>query len=335
MTRIKVSPAFLTVLWVLLLTTLILTAGCGGRIDGAIQPPVMIGQDLDESVRKHAASVLEEIMTRNLKVEGDAAWIQESYRKFRIRNLAQIKENEYAGYSKYLDGGTVYVVVHPAYYAFFHDGAAEIRPEGSGLSRKNALDTFLGETAFSSRMRLIRTQEKSLRDFLEYMSTEKRLVLLVLPRGYSSYPAYQYRSGNDEYMRYLNDVTNESDSVIYLYSKKPNRGNLTEKDRKRLIKFLSSIRANAIYIGGGYAGRCVKDFYKDMAQYYEEDKLYLVPELVTVSPSDISADLASDLLRQDGSVDISRLSETIETNAFNNQDISPKLRHVSHSGSSQ
>lgn len=319
----------------MLLTMLIITAGCGGRIAETIQPPVMIGQDSNESVRKHAASVLEEVVKRNVKVEGDAAWIQESYRKFRIRNLSEIKENEYAGYSKYLDGGTVYVVVHPAYYAFFHDGAAGSWRKDGGLSRKNALDTFLDESTFSGKMRLIKAQEKSLRDFLEYMSTEKKLVLLVLPRGYSSYPSYQYKSGNDEYMRYLNDVTNESDSVIYLYSKKPNRGNLTEKDRKRLVKFLYSIKANAIFIGGAYAGRCVEDFYKDMERYYGQDKLYLVPELLTISPSDISADLASDLLLRDGSINVGKLSETIETNTLGNQDVSPKLGHVVHSGPRQ
>lgn len=332
----KFTLAFPVALVALLLSALLfLTTGCGGNMAATIRPPAMIGQDSDESVRKHAALVLEEVQKRNLSVESDPAWIQESYKRFRIRNLAEIKEVEYADYRKYLDGGIVYVVVHPAYYAFFHNRAAGNWQEEAGLSRKNALDTFLDTSAFSSRTRLVKAQEKNLRDFLEYMSTEKKLVLLVLPRGYSTYPAYQYRTGNDEYMRYLNEVTNESESVVYLYSNKPNRGHLTERDRKRLIKFLYSIRANAIFIGGGYVGRCVEDFYKDMEQYYGEDKLYIVPELVTVSPSDISADLASDLLLYDGSVDISRLSETIETNALGNQDISPKLKHVFYSGPRQ
>ena len=191
------------------------------------------------------------------------------------------------------------------------------------------MERFLGESAFSSKTRLIKAQEKMLRDFLEYATTEKKLIVLVLPRGYRTYAGYKYREADDEFMRYINEVTNGSDSVLYLYSKKPNRGTLTDRDRKKLLKFLYSVKAESVLLGGGYIGRCLEDFYKDIDQYFSEDKLYLVPEISSISPSDMTTGFASDMLQADGTIDIVKLSENIQANALGNQDISPKMRSLS------
>lgn len=320
----------------LTMTAVMTVAGCATKIVDTIQAPVQVSGETSEAERRHIAALLEAIGTRNRTVEDGADWIRESYRKFRIRSLAGIKEENYEKYGQYLYQGGVYVIVHPAYYAFFHErGRSEGALAEGTPSPRNALESFLNEAEYSDKVRLVKAQEKYLRDFLEYASTEKRLIILVLPGKYSSYEGYQFKGGHDEYLRYLNEVTNESDSVIYMYSKKPNRGTLAEKDRKRLISFLYRIKATSVLVGGGYVGRCVEDFLKDMEQYYSEEKLYLVPELISVSPSDISSSLASDMLLADGAVNISMLSQSLEMNALGNQEISPKLKRISLSEAAQ
>ncbi|MBI5635042.1 MAG: hypothetical protein HZA15_16355 [Nitrospirae bacterium] len=321
---------------VLTMIVVVIAAGCATRMADTLQAPVQTGKETSGAEKQRIASLLAEIEGRNRTIEDNADWIRESYRKFRIRNLASIKEESYEKYGQYLYQGGVYIIVHPAYYAFFHErGRSDKALSKSAPPLRNALDSFLNEAEYSDKVRLVKAQEKYLRDFLEYASTEKRLIILVLPGKYSSYEGYQFKGGNDEYLRYLNEVTNESDSVIYMYSKKPNRGTLAEKDRKRLISFLYRIKAASVLVGGGYVGRCVEDFLKDMEQYYSEEKLYLVPELISISPSDISSSLASDMLLSDGEVDISLLSRSLEMNALGNQEISPKLKRLSLSAAEQ
>jgi hypothetical protein len=310
-----------------LLLAAVLAAGCAGRpMTVAIQPPFEVPKDSPEEVKKHVQDVLAEIEKRNREVENDPKWLLKAYSGFMIKRLDEVNEEDYRNYSRYLDHDAVYIIVHPAYYAFFH-GSNELNDYLS-LPARNAVELLLQEPAHSSKTRLQQAQEKRLRDFLEYMSTDKKLVILVLPRDYRRYAGYKFRSGNDEFRRYINEVTNGSDSVLYLYSKRTNRGTLAEKDRRRLLRFLYAVKAKEILLGGGYIGRCLEDFYKDMEQYYSDDKLYLVPEITSTSPSDMSSGAASDVLDADGMVDVGKLSRSIQSNSIGKQDITPRIKNL-------
>lgn len=301
-------------------------SGCASPQLTAEIKPIIKGDDSLPLMHDENMNILKSIISRNNTIEDDPSWIETAYKRFLIRNLKDVHEEDFDRYAKYLENRSVYIIVHPAYYVFFQD---EKDPSGNSQDlTSNAVDRFIIETDYSAKTRLIRAQEKMLRDFLEFKSTEQKLVILVLPRDYESYDAYKFKDGKDEYMRYLNEVTNGADSVLYLYSKKPNRGLLAEKDRKRLVRFLYKIKAQSILLGGGYIGRCLEDFYKDIEQYFGEDKLFVVPEIVAISPSDITNNIASDLLKADGTVNLNRLSFNLRANTLGNQEINPQLKSL-------
>jgi hypothetical protein len=313
----------------LLFIPVFFAAGCASSsMSVDIKSPYMYSGELKEEIKRHSEEVLGEIDDRNRVVEDNSEWIKESYKGFMIKNMADINEKDYVNYARYLDNNSVYVIVHPAYYTFFNDNYVPSDTYG-GKSDKNAVDMLLSETTYTNKAAVIRAQEKMLRDFIEYMSTEKKLVVLLLPRGYRTYPGYKYRDSSDEFMRYINEVSNESESVVYLYTKKPSRGSLSEKDRKMLLKFLYGVRANSILLGGGYIGRCLEDFYKEVEPFVGEDKLYIVPEITAFSLSDMTSDIASSILMPDGTINVGKLSVSIKTNALGNQDILPQVRNLS------
>jgi hypothetical protein len=302
-------------------------SGCASTVSMSIQSPGMQVRNSVSIDPQHAAEVLHEIEERKGTVELDPAWIQRAYQEAMFTNLHQVRESEYAGYVKYLDNGSVYIIVHPAYYTFFHD--SDLFPDNiTGSTARNAMDRFLSTTAYSAKSRLMKAQEKVLRDFLEYASTEKKLVIMILPKGYKEFSAYRFRDSQDEYLRFLNEVTNESDSVLYLYSRKPSRGMLSEKDRKTLLKFLYAVRPKEILLGGGYVGRCLDDLYRDLEQHYGEDRLYIVPEISAVSPADMSERVSSDVILRDGLIDIRKLALNVRESLLSRDDAAVKTRSI-------
>jgi len=303
-------------------------AGCATRMSTNIASPFSGERPAGPTANQHVAEVLAAISERNAKVENSPEWRNAAYDRFMIRNFSSLDEQDYGRYASYLDNGEVYIIVHPAYYTFFRDDSLFPDPPGSG-SAENAMDRFLSEGSYSSRSRLIKAQEKQLRDFLEYMSTDHKLVILVLPHDYRDYPAYKFRKGKDEFMRFINEVTNESDSVLYLFSKRPNRGSLSEREKRKLLRFLYTIKAKEVLLGGGYVGRCLEDFYKDIEQYFKEDSICLVPEITAISPNDIGSGAASDMLNPDGTINVKTLSESIRKNIVGNQDVVPRIKNLS------
>ncbi len=277
----------------------------------------------EDPLRK--ALIINTIEERNSTIEDNPGWLNSAYERFMIKALSEINEEDYPSYARYLDNGSVYIIVHPAYYTFFQRPLSPLEDES--LSTENELERLLSEKNYSPKTALIKAQERALRDFLEYASTTKRLVILVLPGGYRNYAGYKFKGLRDEFRRYINEVTNESHSVIYLYSKRPNRGLLGEKDLARLLKFLTAVRPKNILIGGGYLGRCVEDFWRTLEPFYP-DRLYLVPELIAISPSDMGMFQAYGMLRSDGTVDIEKLTEGIKNNSIGNQEIQPRLENI-------
>ncbi len=247
--------------------------------------------------------VLAKVAERNSTIERHPAWISQAVRDIMIRNLSDIPETEYSGYRQYLDDGVMYIIVHPAYYVFFHDREPV-------YSEEDAVDAFLDERPYTAYMRFLQEQERSLRDFLEITSTRKRLVLLVLPGDYMDYSGFTYRELPDEFARYVNSVTNESKSVLYVFSEKPNKGSLPDKAKGSLHRFLEEVNPSVILVGGGYLGRCVDDFYKQLTGSVPGTEVMIAEEISAFSPEDVkNLDLAAHV--KDGKVDFAAVQEAI------------------------
>jgi len=281
--------------------------GCARSISSGIQPPSVTSGENGETPVLRNADLIEKIELRNAAIETSPEWIEKAYQKPLIRNLHKIPKKDYADFAKYLDKGAVYVIVHPAYY-FFFDDSMQFGVPGSSSSGKSAMSTFLSEASYSGRAMLAKAQEKAMHDFLEYVTTEKKLVIFILPGAYKGIDEYRNRFPRDEYMRYINEVSNESESVLYLFSSKPNKGALDPKDRKTLFRFLETVQAKSILLGGGYVGRCIEDFYRMLGKNYDEDSLFIMPEISALAPSDMSARMYADVISPEGIVNINKLA---------------------------
>ncbi len=262
---------------------------------------------------------LKAIGERNNSIEKHPDWISLAGNDFMLKSLDDLAESEYGKYAEYLDDGVLYVVVHPAYSVFFND-----RPPP--MTAENPVDAFLNEAAFTKHKRFLQEQERSVRDFLEITSTRKRLVLVVLPGGYREYNGYVYKDLNDEYARYINSVTNSSESALYLYSKKPNRGYVGEESKKRLSGFIEAVGPRIILIGGGYLGRCVEDFYKDISASAGKDKVTIAAEITSISAEDIR-NLALDDFLKDGRLNVAMLKEVISSRDMKGGSLGDFLRN--------
>jgi len=274
------------------------------------------------------SEILAKIEERNRLIEDDLNWIISSYEGLKIRKLNNLSEREYSKYSKYLDNeGAVYIIVHPAYFAFFqYRGLPQTSSEQE--EKKNAVERLLSIPPPDINFSVLQAQERRTRDFLEYKSTEEKLLILILPHNYQEFKGYSFKKRPDEYTRYLNEITNLSDSVLFLESKTANRGYLRESDMVRLIEFLLNIGAKKVYLGGGYIGRCLEDFYIDLTDAYGSEDVYIVPELSDVSPKELTKSLASSLLMPDGTINKEVATKNLHTDAYGAQEVRPRLRNL-------
>jgi hypothetical protein len=263
--------------------------------------------------------VLAEISERNTTIKTHPSWIYQAKQGFMIKSFDEIHESDYPKYSQFLDESTLYIIVHPAYGVFFNE-----RPRDLVLD--NPLDAFLNEKAYTKEKRFLQEQERSLRDFLEITSTRKRLVILVLPGDYKDYSGYLYRDLDDEYARYINSVTNSSESVLYLYSEKPNRGGLSEESQKKLATFIQSVDPKNILIGGGYLGRCVEDFYRGLAKGIGKEKIAIAAEITSIGREDLKDLSLGDFLIE-GKLNIAMIKEIINSNNMKGTSLTQFLRN--------
>jgi hypothetical protein len=249
--------------------------------------------------------VLASVELRNNTIEKHPAWIAAAIKGFMIKSLDEVAESDYRNYRQYLDGGTLYVIVHPAYFVFFHSQDF-LRPV------ENPAEAFLNDWVYSKDLRFLQEQERALRDFLDITSTRKRLVILILPGQYRDYHGYVYKDFQDEYARYINSVTNSSESVLYLYSEKPFKGNLPKESKQQLVRFIEAVNPDRTLIGGGYFGRCVGEFLKDLTDSIDIDKekVMVAGEISEFSPDDLQL-LDLDGFLKDGRLDITVLKEVI------------------------
>jgi hypothetical protein len=310
------------------------TTGMGGSVDLSAMkrpasaeitaPPGVVSRDPDEH-----AKIMQAIEERNRTVEDDQEWIKRSYSDLLVRRMGNVSEREYKEYAGYLDNGVAYVVVHPAYFPFFH-GFKRLgdTPEEGPYTEENVIEKFLALTPNNARFAVLQAQERRTRDFIEYVSTRGKLLIVIVPKNYSNYKGYTYKGGMDEYKRYLNEITNMSKSVLFVESKSPNKGYVTEEDSVRLMEFLLSINAKGVYVGGGYVGRCLENFYTLLTKDFGTKGVFLVPEMSDISPSELSDSLSNSILRQDGTLDTEVLTRLMKTNAYRVQETLPNVHNL-------
>lgn len=268
---------------------------------------------------------------RNSTIEDGPDWIKQSYDGLRIRKLSSIPEKEYEKYRQYLDGENVYIVIHPGYYPFFqYQKIPGIDPDGTSNPnhKMNAVERFLALPPKDMKFSVLQAQERALRDFIEYKSTEGKLIILVLPKNYTKYNGYTYKNGPDEYMRYLNEVTNFSKSVIYIESRSPVTGYMTEEDSLRTREFILAVGAKTVLLGGGYIGRCVEDFYVDFVEENGQDNVFVVPEISAVSPRELTGKVANSLMSPDGTINTANATKNLINMIYDSQDLRPKVMNL-------
>jgi hypothetical protein len=273
--------------------------------------------------------ILRGIEERNRTIEDNQKWIKRSYSGLMVRRLSNISDREFKDYAKYLDNGVAYIIVHPAYFPFFHDFKRLSKaPEDGPYPTRNAVEKFLSLKPKNAKFSVLQAQERRMRDFIEYKSTQEKLVIMVIPKNYYKFKGYIYRKGLDEYMRYLNEISNFSKSVVFVESKSPNKGYVTEEDSVRLMEFLLSLNTKAIYVGGGYVGRCLENFYSLLTEDYGKDDIYLVPELSDISPSELSDSMAKSILKRDGTLDAQTLTRLMKKDVYKVQEVLPNIRNL-------
>ncbi len=241
------------------------------------------------------------VENRNKTIETHPYWRMIAAKQIISRSLEDIPASEYIRFREYLDNGVMYVIVHPAYYFYFND-------DFTFPSTDKDIGTFLQGNTLTKRNLVLREQERALRDFLEITSTRNRLILLILPGNYREFSGYKYRFGEDEFARYINEVTNESNATLYLYSEKPNRGMLSKESMELFLNFIKAVNPEKIVLGGGYLGRCLEDFYRQASNHIRDREIEIDPWISAVSPEDLNYLDLSDLI-MDGRLDMSLMKE--------------------------
>jgi hypothetical protein len=242
-------------------------------------------------------------------------WLKESYRSLKIKRLNEVPPEEYAGYAKFVNAldPSVYIIIHPAYYAFFmNDSVLSSRSDLEVSPSKNIVERFCSRFFLDPEPRMMQEQEKCIMDFLEVVSAEKRLVILVLPRDYQRQLSYGYLEGHDEYVRFINEVTDMSEAVLYVESLEYNSGYLGEADLTSLSNLINSVGARKIMLGGEFAGRCLNNAYASLLRKFDPKDIYVVPEITAATYKDILATPVSALFTADGMINFGELSRSLK-----------------------
>lgn len=176
----------------------------------------------------------------------------------------------------------VIIIVHPGYSFFF-------------TMKK---DRYRGET-----YRLMELQFLNEARFIEEQAARQSIVILIVPGNYEEDSA-----APGAYSAYLNRAASENGSVFYVPSETSNNGTIAVEDMVILYQFLQDVNAPKVLVSGGYIGRCQKEFYNQLTAYYDKPRTFIVRELSTISPEDVSekesSEILAGLLRQDyGPVD--------------------------------
>lgn len=289
------------------IVTLVFSSGCvpQKRMDElwiSLNPKQV--KDKQEIAR--VKQVISEINYRNKTIEKSPEWLEEAYSSLKIKRLNDIPINEYKSYKGFVNGSGIYIIVHPAFYTFFHtDMKLSTNKDILEFPSKNIVERFYGRFSFyDMSLEILKEQERMLRDFLELMSTEKKLMLLIIPGGYREHLSYGYIEGRDEYARYINEITNMSESVLYLESVSFDMGHISRIDMEMLRRFLKELDIKTVMLGGGYVGKCLDQFYTGLIMEFEADNVYYVAEITAVSPENLNNKWGRYLLTKKGRINV-------------------------------
>lgn len=293
------------------------------EVSEILRPPGTLAMDNDV-----VNEIIAKVEERNRTVEDDPEWIKRAYSGLMVRRLVNVPLNEYKDYKKYLDNGAIYIIAHPSFFPFFHYPRKLVDNTSKSIDKQNVVEKLLKLKPKNFEFAVLQAQERRTRDFIEFKSTQEKLIIIVVPRGYNRYTGYTYKSGRDEYMRYINELTNFSKSVLFAESRTPNRGYLREEDAIRLMEFLIAIDAKKILIGGGYVGRCIEDFYTLITHEYGSEGIFIVPELTDVSPRELNRAIARAMLKKDGELDIEIATSIMQRDLYKVQEVIPKTMNL-------
>jgi hypothetical protein len=165
----------------------------------------------------------------------------------------------------------VMVMVHPAYSLFFREEQRSAYTE--------------------AKYDLLKFQLDSEARFISEIAKTDNLLILVLPGNFQ-----QESIAPLSYTYYLNAATGEGTSVYYITSETWSSGALSMDTMVTLYGFLRKVGATRMLIGGGYIGRCQREFHSQVSTYVEMVSPYIVPEISSASPDDISSREAQEML---------------------------------------
>ncbi|OGW28066.1 MAG: hypothetical protein A2X59_03165 [Nitrospirae bacterium GWC2_42_7] len=294
---------------IIIFLLLVFFTGCMPEVktDIPLETPVKNKAERQQE-RLRIKEVFKEINETNKTLKKSPEWLTEAYSSIKIKKLNDILKEEYSSYSKYLHSSEVYIIVHPGYYAFIQNKQPlPLWEYAKGFPQNNVVERISENLSRDDiSIKVMEEQEKVLRDFIEFMSKEKKLVILILPGDYKNHLSYGYVKGYDEYARYINELTNMSESVIYMESKEYNNGFLSDKDLEVLATFLNTAGAKTIKLGGGYIGKCLSNFYESIGTRYRNNDINFILEITTISPVDMGSE-SNRLLNKDGRINFKRV----------------------------
>lgn len=197
----------------------------------------------------------------------------------------------------------VIIMVHPGYSFFFTLGS-KVRYRGA-------------------KYRLLEHQFEAEARFLAAQAARGRIVILIVPGKYET-----DSSAPRAYASYLNSAAGPA--VFHLRSGTSSNGAISTSDVVTLFQFLQAVRANRVLIGGGYIGRCQREFHTQLTSYFDAGKTFLIREASAISPQDISHEEAglilSRLERRDFSPVVQFMAEKLGTDV-NIMTIPPAAAH--------
>jgi hypothetical protein len=167
-----------------------------------------------------------------------------------------------------LRGKAVTIMVHPAYSLFFRE------------ERRSSYS--------EAKYDLLKIQLDNEARFISEIAKSDNLLVLVLPGNYQKDSLAPL-----SYTFYLNSSAKSSPSwVTYIYSETSSSGLLNTDTMVTLYGFLQRVKADKVLIGGGYIGRCQREFYNQITTYVDKIPAFIVPEISSISPDDVDDDEA-------------------------------------------
>ena len=160
----------------------------------------------------------------------------------------------------------LFIFVHPGYSLFF-SGADQQK----GMRYHGAKFSML-ETQFLAEAR-----------FLGDVARVENIVILIVPGNYQNDSIAPHA-----YAGYLNALA-AGPLVRYIPSTGSSNGTVSSEDMVTLFHFLEAVKPSRVLVGGGYVGRCQREFYNQLTTYYDKNSTFIMQEVSTISPEDVTA----------------------------------------------